>query len=338
MNNIKSSLFNITKEIMKSDDRKKVFEKMKFLRSDTETQGSIDYIAKKESLQFLGYLLIYNDRKKILENEMFKIPNLDDEILQIIKLAHNTLRVLCERCIEPLQKIFPKSYNTINPYWSYPNSSLFDSDEIISLESTDEFIKNFHDHPIFNLLEVKIKQISKITELEDRQFFESIFLFKQHISTFGLKNCPTDFRDLIRDINKSSSPKTTATLVYLALISLHSSLQNIYQLLYQAFTKDKLTVLNEDNVFAMLYYSPNVLSNIFELSSDEPIYDCGEIVLIDIPFEADGRKKKEFGVVETINLRFSQEYGEELDIGLRTINKNFSSYSNLEKTIFQKVV
>jgi len=116
------------------------------------------------------------------------------------------------------------------------------------------------------------------------------------------------------------------------MIHLHSSLQVIDQILFQSFISDKIICLDENNIYNVSHMGSNVISEVLEVMTSELVHQPGEVVIVDLPYDNLPNPKR-FCMVEQIEMKFSQDFGNEFIVGARCVDDTASNYPNLIRKI-----
>lgn len=332
MSNILNNTFKVTNILEKTSERTLVKEKLLDLQKTDIQNGELFYHGSHLNKQFLGFLVLYSDRNRINKESPIKIEELPDETLKLLSYGHNYLDTINRLCLNPLLDLIPNAYKVINPYWYLQRKISFSNEIKISNSELDNLVQSFQLSKPFQVIKNRLRYIPEFRNLKEQDIVNSVYSTMGKIGKGGLKNCPQEVFDLGLRINKKSPEAFLGSLVF-SLICIHSALQIIDQILFQSFISDKLTSLNEDNVFNILQRSSNGLSETIELTTSELIYTTNEVILVQLPEKETTENKKDFCLVEEIKVSFSQDFGNESTVGLRCIDESATIYPNLIKNI-----
>lgn len=331
---IKQECYKLSKEIWNlnyREDIKSIIHSMNFIPKDnTEEQrqySNYAYIAKQQKAQFMGYLIVDYKKELLSKEPTFTFDGLQEQTLILIKKCNYILQYINTKCIEDIVSRHPnlKKALTIYSLFDYPEYH-YDINELIDENKLTPLISVFKDSNIIkNIFNLNPYEISKIPE----DVFLSVSLeLRERIIRSGVNNIPEDFHEIIM----SSNPTTPIILarIFLAVLSAREMINNILNMLYQAFLSDKLVVFNENNIINIDNYTKTLLSSGLIILSQPTEADfhtsVTDLVLCNIPqFDI----KNDLFLVEGTQFSFSQENGHTKKYSLRMLDDNLNPYCNL---------
>ncbi|GEM_PF-6913784 len=331
MSTILGNTFKLTKDIEHNPKRDSIKLMLsELLRSDI-TGGEIGYHGSQMYRQFLGYLRIYNDRDRINRESFIKINELPSETIDLLTFGHQYIKSVNSLLLMPLLEMIPNAYKIIDPYWIYENHKNKYAEIDISSPSLNALVESFRLSKPFQIIKNRLNYAPQLKDIKEQDIANAVYSIIERIKKSGLKHCPDDLFETSLKIN-NPNPESIVSAIILCLINIHSSLQVIDQLLYQAFSSDKMISLDENNIYNVLHMGSNFISESIEVCSCELVHIPGVVIVIDLPFDKLPQKKK-FCMVEQVQMKFSQEYGNEFIVGARCIDDCASSYPNLVNNI-----
>ena len=332
MSNILANAFLLTKDIENDTIRNCIRDSFNSIHKDDKFNSTLGYHGRHLYKQFLGYLFVNGNRGKLISEMQLPIPEMPDGILCEFEKGHSFINTVNNYCLNPLVELIPNSYKVINPYWEMGRGLKNSSENIkIKYASFDRLVQSFQLDKPYKILRNRLRYIPKIKEMKEEDVYKAVYSLLERIKKFGLKHYPEDFVALSFSINQKN-PESMLAAILFCLIHIFSSLKSIDQILFQSFISDKLTCLDEDNVFNIISMQSNIISDIIEVGTVETIPFPGDVIIVKLPHSVIPYKDN-FCLIENIELKFSQDYGNETIVGMRCINNSASYYGNLLKNI-----
>lgn len=333
MKSIINQVFDITKIIEQNSHRQEIIDNYEQMRKNENVHGSIEYLGRRQYKQFLGFLLVNDQKGKINSNSPLKIKELDSKIIDSFIYAHSIIRNINRKCLSPLNNLIPEAFKIVDPYWEYDSKDKFLKDICLNDDIVDEFLNSYHNSIMYDIVKKHLSYIPKLRDMKKEHIFTGMKTFKQKIIESGFEKCPDEIFKLFLRM-KSKSPDTILSGLFLILIYINSSLKNIDQILYQSFLVSKLERLDLDNIYNLSGKGSNSLSSYYKLSTFQVLPEAGEVVILVLPNDkADAKMQKEFCRIENVSMKFSQDFGNEFNLGLRVLDENVSAFGNILKSI-----
>jgi hypothetical protein len=192
-------------------------------------------------------------------------------------------------------------------------------DNLIEVVSNCNVIKNIDNTP--NKL---------IQNIPSEKYLGPVLAFIKKIERYGVHNTPEDFKDLNF---KEDSPEYILNKLLFSLMSFRKILENINQLIYQAFLMDKLVVLSDNNIINILENNTHMIGQgltiLIQPIAREIFTILGDLILIRHNFS----NINELCVVEEENISFNMELGNQIEFKLRTVDDNLNPYFGLINNI-----
>lgn len=331
MSNILSKCFLLMNEVKDDPLRSDLKETFDQLHKADLTSGSIGYYGRHVYKQFLGYLSIYSDRERINRESPIKIPDLPEAVINCLTYGHSYIQSINSQCLLPLADLIPASELIVNPYWIYESKQRLPTVPIQTSEAQMSLLQSFQLSKPFKIIRNRLEIAPKLAELKEQDVANAVYSILERIKQFGLKNCPEDLFAAALKINQRT-PESILSAIVISLICIHSSLQVIDQLIFQAFVSDRFRVLDESNIFSVSHMGSNGLSDILEVKSDIDASFPGDIIVIELPYD-ELPEKKRFCLVESIQMNISQEFGNENITGARCVDSAACLYPNLARNL-----
>lgn len=333
MSNILANTFKLMDEIKDYPVRSEIYQSFTELHRDSITQGSIGYHGRQAYKQFLGYLAIYDDRDRINQESPIKMPELSQLVVDRLAFGHNYIRSLNTRFLDSFLDLIPAATNVVSPYWMLESRRNIPVINMPDSEAQKSLVQSFQLSKPFKVIRNRLKYLPALKDMKEQDIANAIYSILERIKHFGLKNCPEDIFELSIKINQTSADSMLGAIIF-SIIAIHSMLQVLDQLLFQAFTAEKFQVLDENTIFSVPHMGENGLSDILEVKSDIGIYFPGEIIIVNLPFDQLPEKKR-FCLVERVEMSFTQDFGNESSVGVRCIDTSGCAYSNLIRNIME---
>jgi len=337
---IRADAYQLCKTVWNSQSRDKIRDLIQSLnriripeagvRTETDLSPSFGYIARKQDAQVLGYLMVDQERAR-LEKGPFPHPisPLRDQERQLLASAHNQFIQLNEQCVAPLTAELPKCTKAIDPYSQFPYIVPPDVSEgdVLAPEAIQSMATSFHQHPAINMALRSMEPV--VDSLTEDKYMKAVLKLNDSFLKAGALDAPK-FTE-ITFTHSQDSPERIIACRLAALICVRASLATLDQLIYQAILSKKLPVLNEDNIVRIREHTSHLagggLSIIYQPNEQAGITDLGYLVLVKcmslkIPIDQLCR-------VEGINFKFSQDFGETVQVELREIDENLNPFGPL---------
>jgi len=332
MSTVLSEVFALM-NVIKSESHRAMIKKVteELCNVKVGSSSSIGFHSNQMGTQFLGYLFIDGNYDKIKNDTGLSFKKLSDSEKAELMYGHRYIRTINHQCLNPMLTILPNAYEVIQPYWltekkMKPYSNLqIDSDIIGAL------LTAFAESYPFKIIQNRVNLMPGILKIPSDKIADLVYSTIHRINQHGLKNVPSEFDDPKFKLN-DRTPDSVMTAVVLSLILLRSSLEVVDQLLYQAYTTDKLIKVDKNNLFNVTEMSRNALSEVVEIKTDMIIQHNYTVILMLLPSPT-GEEEKYFSHVESLQMLYSQDYGMEYTIGTRTINANANVYPFLQQSL-----
>ena len=333
---IKTETYNICKEIKKIELRNRVKGLIDELNiSSKQNKGASNdrseygYIARKQNAQFMGYLIVDEKREEIEKDSPSKVPEIELEEKELLKKAHCIIKYLNEKLTHSIVERVPHLKLTLNPYsqFSYPEFTI-DIKQIIDIGIFDNLIEAVSNCNVIKNINNSLNKL--IQNNPSEKYLGVVLAFINKIESYGVNNTPEGFKNLNF---KKDSPEYISNKLLFLLMSFRKVLENINQLIYQAFLMDKLVVLNDNNIINILENSTHMIGQgltiLIQPNAREICTLPGDLILVRHNFS----NINNLCVVEEENLSFSMEIGNQIEFKLRTVDDNLNPYFGLINNI-----
>jgi len=333
---IKTETYNICKEIKKIELRNRVEGLIDELNISSKQNKGVSndrseygYIARKQNAQFMGYLIVDEKREKIEKDSLFKVPEIELEEKELLKKAHCIIKYLNEKLTHSIVERVPHLKSTLNPYsqFSYPEFTM-DITQIINISTFDSLIEVVSNCIVINNIN---NTPNKLTQnIPSEKYLGQVLTFIKKIERYGVHNTPEDFKDL--NFREDSSEYIMNKLLF-SLMSFRKILENINQLIYQAFFMDKIVVLNDNNIINILKNNTHMIGQgltiLIQPIAREIFANLGDLILVKHNFS----NINKLCVVEGENISINMELGNQIEFKLRTVDDNLNPYFGLINNI-----
>lgn len=334
---IRSAAYNLCKLVKKSPNRQEVKTLIESLNrvpqkdSNTADRSHFGYIARGYKNQILGYIIVDEDRERIISMKMAPpLSPLQDSERQILNNIHKQILALNDQCLIPIKEEIPQVLLSVKPYNEYevrldstePNLTLFSLSDIV------DFAKLFHTHPSFLKAKETLSLLPK--QIPEDRYPNGVLQF-----IYGLEN-PQDksVNDTLAKIDigeKLDSPARMTIRHFASLACIRSSLQTLNQLLFQALLEDQLPKIHENNIIDIeinrSVYEGSKPKIIYQPDNKIDIVSPGELVFID--YSLGNEIIKGLFRVEQMGFKYSKDLGTEVEVVLRDIDENLNPFYSL---------
>lgn len=332
---ILKTAYEVCKYIKSLAMRQEIKELIYKMHTARSSHGDLGYIAKHKYIQFLGYLIVSQQKKEIESGPLpIRINTLSQNELAILEQAHRFILQINKNCCEHLKPVLPNAVYSIDPYVQY--NYKFQNSNNKTIDSNVDSIRNlyatFTNHPSFKIIQKYVPQIKNIKHVPKEYFLTIVLRIVEDIISSGPFTTPSELRNLEFTLKKNSQEYYISTIIK-ALIALRSSLSLLDQLLYQAFQFDKLSLLDQNNIFTIEKRSGNLLgesmSILIQPIGRELFSNPNDTILVKL--KSDNHNIDCLFRVEGINLTFNRDFGTTQKFGLRKVDDNLNPYPRLTR-------
>jgi hypothetical protein len=313
--------YKLCKEITQLEERLMIKNALSNIQSDDKYGGNaLDYLARRHGLQVLSYLIIEQSH----DQNYLMISQLPQEMRLIFEQWHMQLQILNNLCLRNVLEYIPACRIIADPYANelYQIEENHEVNTPLSIDIIEEFTQTFQQHPaIQNILSLDLDLI----RLNEQSYIDNFNFFS---SLFG------DPNELFRLILSTPRKSPQQLMVYhiLTILCLRDAISNLDQLLFQAMYRDRLPILNEDNIIQISGRASDILKNTITITyqtNDQvaPFLEPNNLVLVKVKetnYPIDGLFR-----VNNIQYDYSHSLGERNTVEMYEIDENLSCYSNL---------
>jgi hypothetical protein len=322
---IKDQAINLYRKIWKSPNREEVQAVANKVKPGTFGVGNKGYPAP-----ILGLLLYEQRRVQALLNKDFwsELESWPERDREILFGVHEQIRLLNEQCLAPLASELPQGMEAINPYKKPQQPVPIETGLLFSEEDAKELIQSFHEHPAFDIA------LSTLPILKERRHS---FAYDQTIPAMvsqideakpGTKIAWFEGYEEARRLKYDNLP------VYRhvgAVLSLHSSLAALDQLIIQALYSGELLRLTRENIVDYVWTMGGPGPRMWlQHISDLHMYVCEAADLIVVNIDRAG---KEHGLGDVLCRIYSSTIpgtdGGPATMELNMLNENLNAYGYL---------
>lgn len=341
--------FNLCNKIQKSN----CGEKIKLTIKDIYASGArvnakdnsrfhYNYVqfARNISKQFYGYLVIDDNVEDFKLSEIYQVDHLNEDERFLFEQGHNTLMRLVELCLADIRKKSNAFAEAINPLFICKKINLrCDAQPLLSDDDYSNIVSAFKCGKIYNKLYNSDFDllIDKINSNDMKTIMNSIT--KDMISCYN-NDVSNNISNLsLRLGKKQIHPQDILYMYAILLFALQESLHLACQLIFDAICGDELTVLNNNNIFAIdpttgfqvcKHYKISIQDILFTIKSDS----VGKIALIDCDID-DKTHLHEFGLIIRTATQLVGECASTSKISLVAIDDEANPITYLTDTILK---
>lgn len=297
-----------------------------------EDYGSFGYLARQQKMQFLSYLILNSRYDELALKPELDLPRkLAEGDVQLFETAHFFISEVLSACLSTIEPSCIPLISSISPYFGYPYTFKNKFPNIdIENKHTQSLFDSFKKHRSISSFKECIQAVPQIRDIKSIDLAGTVEAFTQRIYKSGIFEAPKEIFQLELMTDKNSQQYKLSKSI-LALVSLKSSLINLTQLLFQAFLNDTLVSFDENNVFSYEGPNSNVIGNAISISlqpsGKEIFLHPFDLVFLNIP-QHDSFISG-LATIESTQMSFSQEYGDNFTYGVRIVDDDLSMFPNL---------
>jgi len=287
-------------------------------------RGHFAYVARQQSAQFLGYLVV-DQRPNELDPGLSAA--LTSEERDLLSACHKQMRDLNARCLAPLVDRLPAALSALDPYGGFPYELPAEVRcvELMPDSAMTCMAASFAGHPAIEaaLSSAAARQGAVVPQ----EYGKAVWAFTQELLRAGPLEAPR-FASLLRTHSRASKERVLVRH-YCSLASVRASVAILDQLVYQAVLEQKLLCLGERHIIRVemqTHMGGKGLRVVYQPAEAEDLPEPGNVVLVQIPAQP--------GVslpvtVERLNVEVSRDFGETVEIAGREIDVNLNPYAPL---------
>lgn len=332
---ILNETYQVCKNIIRHPIRNEVKSLIKLLNTssasnpnDKSDRSEFGYLARNRNLEFLGYLVTHiqsDEIKKIIP--VINFNPLNDSEVELFEKAHNFIIQTNKKCLKKLLASFPNAELALDNYSGFPYN--FKKQPIEELADLDESIKNlvnaFELHPSYLFIKENIGKFSKIVNIPKNHLLMTISAYSRDFLKSEPKMLSSEASQ-IWELSRQKNEQADLLRITFSLFCLRLSLKNIDKFLYLSFFKDKLPVLNNENVFNIKTHHKNMLGDFLILENQptgsELFATPSEPILVKLDLNNHTIDSPYY--IQGISTSIMSEYGDKQEFDLRKIDEHMN--------------
>jgi hypothetical protein len=239
---IKDAAYTFHKKIWDSSNREEIKNVVGKLKSSTRGLGN-----KVSPAPMLG-LLLYNQQglKRLLgRSAVDELSSWSERELQILFGIHNQVRRFNEECLTPLSSDLPQAIKAVNPYKEYPHAVSTEGfdDLLFTSEDAKDIILSFHAHTGFAIA------LSTLSSVKERplDYEQTIRQSNSEIVEAGPGGSP-QWVSNYEEAERWDHPSIGMFHHVGALLTIHNSLANLDQFIYQGLFQNELIKIDRRHI------------------------------------------------------------------------------------------
>jgi hypothetical protein len=245
---IKEAAHNFHKKIWDSPNREEIRTVVGKLKSSTRGLGNKIY-----PTPMLG-LLLYNQQgmKRILgRSAVEELTSWSERELKVLHGIHNQVLQFNVACLAPLVSGLPEAVTAINPYKEYPQvvSTEGFQDLLFTPEEATEVIRSFHAHTGFA---IALSTLSSVKERPSVDYEQTILQLNSEIVEAGPGGNPQWVVNY-EEAESWEHPEVAIFHHVAALLSIHNSLANLDQFIYQGLFQEELIRMDQKCIIEYMW-------------------------------------------------------------------------------------
>lgn len=332
---ILNETYQVCKNIIKHPIRNDVKLLIKLLNtssslnpSDNSDRSGFGYLARNRNLEFLGYLVTHiqsEEIKKIIP--IINFNPLKDSEVELFEKAHFTIIQITKMCLRNLLVSFPNAELALDNYSNFPYKfktqpveEVFSSDESIT-----KLVNAFEQHPSYLFIKDNIRKLPRIIDIPKNHLLMTILAYSREFLKSEPRLMSSDASQIL-ELSRQKSEQADLLRITFSLFCLRLSLKNINKFLYMSFFKDKLPILNNENVFNIKSNHKNILGDFLILESQpigaELFAIPTESILVKLDLKNHTIDSPYY--IESMSSSFMSEYGDKQEFSLRKIDEHMN--------------
>lgn len=247
-------------------------------------RSMLGYLARQQRSQFLGYLLVDQERARLASAPMpALIPPLSDEQRNLLLAAHSQMVALNHRALEPLLNKFPHAAEATDPYGAkLPLTAALDHrSPPFAVEAFESVAVAFQSHPGLRLAITSPPEL--VNTITAENLLEGVENLEREVRSDGPGKTPRELGDFLHS-EPTTSGRRFLVRFLASLMSLRASLRVLDQMLYQAVQTDKPPVLDQNNIADLHHLGSSVTGEgvrlLFQPDLTTFALEPGDIVLL----------------------------------------------------------
>ena len=337
---LKQSAYGLTTAINKAEDRVKLRDLIHSLNrvDEQRDRSNFGYLARKQHLQFLGFLLVDFQRSTNPKASLLPIPEIDLSEIELLVAAHESFMELSNACLAPVANLLPNPLILVDTYTRYGYKSGGYSKEInlLTEPALQQVVESFHNHPAIGLL---IESVTNLIAHDQAFDFDGnrnlILQLEKELKLVG----PTKTPDILHKMflsGRQSEVYRHSYNIMSSILSIKNSLDVLRQLLFQAVLMDKLPVLNNENVFDVSGGRTNLARyHVSSFQIDHQIWFVQPTEVVFANINADAYQIKDLCLMGAMQMSLSIETGNTMSAEFWELDGNLNPYPGLLK-MFQQ--
>jgi hypothetical protein len=312
------------------------------IQSQKGDLGTLGYFAKKENMQFTGYLIVHENCEKVNLQlpAMVKIKPLTDEQYKHISQGNLFIRKINGELISLLEAEFGIPARACDPYLlrpvkHHPSASLADSLLSPCKESIEELKRQFIKNPAIASAQKYGAQLQAESSIPVEP--EHLAAEVERLGIAVRQQSANPNARIISRLNGSmpglSDSEIAATKFLDALFALRKCIETVDGVLFESFNVDRFVVLSSDNIFAVQHYGHDSLGTILTVkvqpNQREAYLERGSLVILSPPADDPDLIPRGSAIVESYQLKSSSEWGMTLELTVRCLDEWLTPYPGM---------
>lgn len=348
----RKAIFNLCKQINESPNEN-VLETRKLMRhvmvsnaanDDSNAlpryaHGDLGYLAMRQGVQFLGYLLIDDATKKINEIFHYQTVRFSSEERRVFEKAHRTIECLISLCLEELNDKYPNLTRYLNPYCKYTISSkVKDVETILSITDLHRCAKAFKKGKVYK--RIIENDVLSILEKIDNDHLSQSFETQDNQFSKAIKHIPSETEQALFALHAKGDSINEAQVLWAYTVfcfALKSSLSIAAQMVFQAIIGEDMMVFSNNNIITLPEHTSDIVYDRYALLVQDAAFGLyngglGGIALLTCDV-SDTYNIKEFGMITSLSVNIDLEFGSTSKIVLITFDEELNWIHRLTDSI-----
>jgi hypothetical protein len=329
--NIRNAAEQLCRDLQNSPPREELRELLWGLNISQDTRCEFGYYAREKYSQFLGYIIV--DQEREMNGRMSSpLPQLTDEERNLLIGAHLQLARLNLSCVSELVRTHPHCSLAVDPYNGFSCQNLTNGLDLLSEIAIAQMASIFKKHPAITLAAKTAP--SEVANLFHLRYMQDVCEMRRNLLEAGPHDSPEGLWQIYRYPNIDSKLRTNV-LHLGALTSIRDSLANLNQLIFQAIMNDDLFTLNDENVIDVICsYGLTGHGALVTFLPPRGPNILGPNDIVKVQWTFNGVKLDRLGRIESHCLEPSPSFGEGDRADLRLLDDNLNSFRSLVSPIF----
>lgn len=289
-----------------------------------------------QKAQFLGFLMVNQERKALEQTFPQTIPPLDESARRLLAGMHNQITRLNACCISSLMTSLPVCGAAVDPYNALPYRASAEDGEVplLTEEQIEKISSSFKEHPAI----IKtIETASAVPTMTSDAYMRTVQQLTESLLRAGPLHAPKQVEEIwrmrLRPSQRTDSQQRNWYYHFGALAGIKYSLKILDQIIFNAVLYDDFYTLDEKNIVDLYLVSSQVsglgmlVTFLAANSRREDQLRPSDLLWVEVDYSDE--RLNYLAPVESISFEPSPSFGEGVRVGLRAVEDNLNPFAYL---------